>query len=450
MKILLFLFFLFTSLFALQVDYDKARELALQNNALLQQKILESQEATLQKSEVDAQKFGRVYLSEEFMRTNQASHVFASKLASREASFSDFGLGSYTNPSDLHVKPSDLNYPSSVQAFDTSIVYEVPLFTGFKLSSLEEIASLDVQAKKSFLSFYEMQLLHQVLLYYNKAVAAKYEIEAAKKSSEAIKQVSYLVSLNYKNGMATEVDTLTMKKRELEAASRYSNATNNYQIALSNLRFLCATKEIDDVDSFYIRAFNYEDLESLHVKAFEAREDLKAMQNLQDIAKKNVDLIKADDYPKINGFAKYGFYDSSLSSSSKKDYYMAGINIELNIFDAFKSSYAKEKEEVKYKKQAQVVQEYKNSIIKDIDESFYNIQNFLKIEKESEATLELNELLFEKTKLMYENQMISITELLEAEANLYNAKSRYIQARLNTIVSKSQLLLLIGNKDLKK
>jgi outer membrane protein TolC len=78
------------------------------------------------------------------------------------------------------------------------------------------------------------------------------------------------------------------------------------------------------------------------------------------------------------------------------------------------------------------------------------MQNFLKIEKESEATLELNELLFEKTKLMYENQMISITELLEAEANLYNAKSRYIQARLNTIISKSQLLLLIGNKDLKK
>ena len=64
---------------------------------------------------------------------------FNSKLSSREASFRDFGFAQVGNMSNFDIQPKDLNYPEARNNFNTKLTYDIPLFTGFKLSNQKDI-----------------------------------------------------------------------------------------------------------------------------------------------------------------------------------------------------------------------------------------------------------------------------------------------------------------------
>jgi len=78
------------------------------------------------------------------LRSNDAGNVFGFKLQSRLATFGDFGfadtnLPEDTDPAYLTTPPGSLNYPDDRNFFQSKLRYEVPLFTGFALSSYGEI-----------------------------------------------------------------------------------------------------------------------------------------------------------------------------------------------------------------------------------------------------------------------------------------------------------------------
>jgi len=157
-KILLISAALSSFLLAKSIDFDTALKEALKNNLELKAKKLNIDKAEAQLKEAKGYDWGKLIFSEEVSRTNNAMYVFGMKLESREATFRDFGFSDFlggvsqvlqnspdyntfkaymTNPAMaqklLNTAPKDLNYPGSRTNFKTKFVYEVPLFTGFKL-----------------------------------------------------------------------------------------------------------------------------------------------------------------------------------------------------------------------------------------------------------------------------------------------------------------------------
>ncbi len=81
-------------------------------------------------------------------RTNHSGYVFNSKLSSREASFKDFGAMDFINSNlNENIEPNNLNNPEDRNNFNTKITYEIPLFTGFKLSTQEDILRIKQRAQ---------------------------------------------------------------------------------------------------------------------------------------------------------------------------------------------------------------------------------------------------------------------------------------------------------------
>ncbi len=133
--------------------------------------------------------YGSLTLTQDLARSNDAGNVFGFKLASREATFGDFGAQEFMNaaapallasspiPQSAYTNPpKNLNYPGDYNFFQTKLKYEVALFTGFKLASYKNIAEamkkmktldkealLDEKIYQVKKSYYDMALLEDAL-----------------------------------------------------------------------------------------------------------------------------------------------------------------------------------------------------------------------------------------------------------------------------------------------
>ena len=132
--------------YAQSINFEEVLEMTIKNSKDLQQQQLNIDSSKLDSKMIDYINYGKLSISEEFNRTNHAGYVFNSKLSSREATFKDFGFSQMNE--GLNTAPTDLNYPDDRNNFNTKITYDIPLFTGFKLSNQKDILKLQEKANE--------------------------------------------------------------------------------------------------------------------------------------------------------------------------------------------------------------------------------------------------------------------------------------------------------------
>jgi len=198
------------------ISFNKALELTLKNNKELKAKKTKIEQAKLDLAKAKGYNFGVLKFNENVSRTNNPLYVFGMKLGAREATFKDFGFSDFMaaigkaaqasggdfgkfsqmlaagQENLLNTAPNDLNNPEARTNYETKFVYEVPLFTGFKLTKAQKMASLQVKANEAKYNYDKKELALEVLKAYNGAVAAKYFISATKKAKEATKSFVFL------------------------------------------------------------------------------------------------------------------------------------------------------------------------------------------------------------------------------------------------------------------
>ena len=359
MKKILLLSACLCGLFAKTVDFDTVLKEALNNNLELKAKKLNIDKAKADLNKAKGYNWGKLTLSEEISRTNNAMYVFGMKLESREATFRDFGFKDFLggvskalqmsggkfkdfsnimqNPAMqnalLNTAPDDLNNPGSRTNFKTKLVYEVPLFTGFKLTYAKEMAALQVKANKYKYANDKNKLAIEVLKAYNGAVAAKNFISALKIAKKTTSSFVKMIDDFYKQGMATEVDLLQAKKRDNEVDAMLTEANNKYQLAISYLQFLTDDYEISSVGDFKIVLAPNKPLNDLVKMALTKRNDLKWMNENVKTMQKKVKMDKSAYYPMVGAHLEYGFNDNRPTLSLQKDYYVAAVGAKWDIFD---------------------------------------------------------------------------------------------------------------------
>ena len=324
----IYLSLLLTSLtFAQSVSFEEVLNLSQQNNKDLQQQKLNIQSSNLDIKTIDSINYGKLSITEELSRTNHSGHVFNSKLSSREATFNDFGAGQFQGTNSLMVEPDNLNYPDARNNFNTKLIYEVPLFTGFKLSNQKDILKLQEKANEIKLNLDKKELSFEVLKAYNSAVVAKDFTQALQKAKVAINQISKSADAFHKEGLITKIDVNEAKVYELNINSQLIEASNNFELALSYLRFLSSNDSISDVQTLENITFEIPEENLLYNQALENRDEIK-IQNIQvNASKKNIDIANSSYYPSIYSHLEYGFNDDKLTLDDEKDYYMALVGI---------------------------------------------------------------------------------------------------------------------------
>ena len=429
--------------YAQSVSFDKILETTIKNSKDLQKQKLNIESSKLDIENIDAVSYGKFSLSEEISRTNHAGYVFNYKLSSREASFKDFGFSQVGNMSNFDIQPTDLNYPDARNNFNTKLTYDIPLFTGFKLSNQKDILKLQEQANTIKYNLDVKELEFEVLKAYNSAVIAKDFVKALEKAKEAITFMKNGAIAFHKEGLVTKIDVNEAKVYESNINSQLLESKNNFQLALAYLSFLSSDESISDVEDLKNLYFKFPNEKELYSQALENRDEVK-MQNIQvNASKKNIDIAKAAYYPSVFSRLEYGFNDDTLTLSQDKDYYMAMVGITITLFDNTRSI-EKQKSQIEYQKANLNEEKLKDAIKLELKKAMLNLETKEKILEEKIEAKNLASDILEQAKLQYKNQLISMTTLLQQEANYRKNEALLIQARYEKSLALASLNLVLG------
>lgn len=432
---------LVSTTYAQSVNFDRILNLTLENNKDLKNQQLNLDLAKLNTKTIDAVSLGKLSVTEELSRTNHSGYVFNSKLSSREATFRDFGFAQQNEGMD--VQPRDLNYPDARNNYNTKLIYEVPLFTGFKLSNQKDILELQEKANEIKYNLDKKELTIEVLKAYNSAVVAKEFVSALQKAKIAISQIVKSADAFHKEGLVTKIDVNEAKVYELNINSQLIEASNNFQLALAYLRFLSSDDSISDVEALENINSEISEKNLLYTQALENRDEIK-MQDIQiNATKKNIDIANSAYYPTVYSHLEYGFNDNTLTLDDEKDYYMALVGINLTLFDNTRDI-EKQKSKIEYARASLNSEKLKDAIKLELEKTTLNLETKEKILKEKIEAKNLAADILEQSKLLYQNHLISMTTLLSQEANFRKNEALLIDARYEKSLALAKINLALG------
>ena len=447
-KIYLSLLLASTFSYSQTVNFDDVLQQTIKNSKDLQQQKLNIDLAKQDIKTVDFMNYGKLSISEEMSRTNHSGYVFNSKLSSREASFNDFGANEFAVPNSLMVEPKNLNYPDARNNYNTKVTYDIPLFTGFKLSNQKDILKLMEKANELKYNLDRKNLEFETLKAYNSAVVAKEFVKALEKAKETISFMVKAANSFHNEGLVTKIDVNEAKVYELNINSQLIEAKNNFQLALAYLEFLTSNNDISDVENLENIHFSLSNQQELYEKAIEARDEVK-MQNIEvDASKKNIDISKSSYYPTLFSHLEYGFNDDKLTTNEDKDYYIALVGLSLTLFDGTRDTQV-EKSRIEHLKATLNQEKLKDGIKLEIKKAILDLETKENVLAEKIEARNLASEVLEQAKLQYKNRLISMTILLQQEANYRKYEALLINAKYEKSLALAKVNLVLG-KNLKE
>ena len=419
-------------MFASTINFDTALKEAYNNNNELKAKKLNIDIAKQDLNKAKSYDWGRLFISEDITRTDNPLYVFGNKLESRETKQTDFII-------------KNLNDPTPRTNYKTKFVYEVPLFTGFKIKYAKEISKLQIKANEFKYGRDKNKLAIEVLKAYNGVVAAKYFIKALQSAKETTTSFINMTKNLYSQGMIVKSDVLSAEARDSEVDAKMIEAKNKYNLALAYLRFLTGDDKITDVKDFRVIISPDSNLKQLQQTALQNRNDVKEMQQNVATMQKKVKMDESIKYPTAGMHLEYGFNDNSITFNSGKHYWLAAANVKYNFINAG------DKEELqKSKIQARQVAYYyahmQNGIKVDVEQKLLNLQAKTSIIDVKIKNRDLAHAVLNQYKEMYKNGLVNIAILLMKQADVQKADAELIKAKYDQAIAAAELKLAIGSE----
>ncbi len=314
--------------------------------SILQKENLEIKAATFDVSiakqkekKVNGKNWGKLDFIQDISRSNDAGNVFGFKLSSREATFGDFGAREFMNATGANggtppesaytTPPHDLNYPGNRNYFQSKLRYEVPLFTGFALSSysdimkeMTKIKSLDrakVLNEKRFelkKSYYNMRLLESSIANLNKIVENIERLESMTKSMIEV-------------GYAKHVDLLEVQAKKGSVVRLLGQMKANKELLLHYISFLLNQK----VGAITLPKSDVVMPELSDTKVLAQNLDIKEAESGLVVRGSMLSVKDASYYPTIGAFAEVATADNTfLGDANKHKSYTLGARLTWNLF----------------------------------------------------------------------------------------------------------------------
>jgi len=317
------------------LSLNQALEMLKSQNLELKAAKLDVESAKAEADSVSGMNWGKLTFTQDFARSNDAGNVFGFKLTSREANFGDFGAEEFMNNfmaghPDYETPPQNLNYPGYRNFFQSKLKYEVPLFTGFAISSYEsimhEMTKLKNLDKKKVLSektyelrksYYDMALLNSSIKNLTKILN---NIDTLENTTKTMIEVGY----------AKHVDLLEVKAKKGNVERLLSQMEANKKLLYHYISFLLNQK----VNNIIPPASEVAMPEFTNEEVLKRNLDIQKANTGLEIRKSMLDSSKAAYYPTVGAFGEVATADNTfLGDASDHKAYTVGARLTWNLFN---------------------------------------------------------------------------------------------------------------------
>ncbi len=293
-------------------------------------------------------------------------------------------------------------------------------------------------------------LLLSVQTAYLNLLAAKETLTSAKASLDSYKQSYQEAEKRYKLGMASLSDKLQANTKYQEAVLKVVEAENLISRSKGALAILLnlspdtdikLAKPIFDTKTTSIENDNVQELMAMALKD---RPEILAQKRTQEAAKSDVTSSKTNMLPSISGTASVGYTDNWKHSYPYFRNTSAGLLVTMPLFTGFSNMYAVQQASYKYQEQLRKTQSLNLQVENEVWVAYQNYKTAVRSYEISQAVLESAEESHRVAFRYYEVGKDDILKLLNAVAQLADARQSRITAFYGLLLSKANLYRSIG------
>ncbi|MDD5400054.1 MAG: TolC family protein [Sulfurimonas sp.] len=317
------------------IDLEKAIEILKSQNLEIKSAQTDIEAALRDAKSASGNHYGKLDFIQDFATSNDAGNVFGFKLSSREANFGDFGAKEFMDnymagSPNYTTPPHNLNYPEDRKYFQSKLKYEVPLFTGFKISSYEDIMNSVTKIKKleksqvinekiyeTRKSFYDMALLEDSISNLNVILKNINTLEAMTKEMIEV-------------GYAKKIDLLEVKAKKGNVERLISQMESNKELLYHYISFLLNQKVTSiQTPSLEITMPLVSNSEILNNNL-----DIQKANSGLAVKKSMINVAESSYYPMVGAFAEIATADDKfLGDANDHKSYTLGARVTWNIFN---------------------------------------------------------------------------------------------------------------------
>jgi outer membrane protein TolC len=417
------------------ISLTQALEILQSQNLELQAANYDIEAAKAEKKATTGLNWGKLDLTQDVARSNDAGNVFGFKLTSREADFGDFGFSDFlggisqvmqdsngnfgtfsTIMSDpaaqeqmLNTQPHDLNYPDAHNFFQTKLKYEVPLFTGFALESygnvMQSMVKMKHLEKEKLLNEKTYQLRKS---YYDMALLES-SIKHLQKILDNINTLEHMTKTMIEVGYAKHIDLLEVQAKKGNVERLLAQMKSNEKLLYHFISFLLNTKVTKIMlPKSEIAMPNVTDEDVIANNL-----DIKRAQTGLVIRKNMLKASEAKYYPTVGAFGEIATADNTfLGDANDHKAYTVGARLTWNLFNGGVDEANIEKAKINKLKTNTQVQLAKKGIILQLAKIRTEIASVDEEIASLEKELQLADAIYANYEGRYREKLVSMSDVI--------------------------------------
>ena len=328
----------------------------------------------------------------------------------------------------------------------------VPVFTGFATISSYELAKLGIDKAELEVALEKMDLALRVKEAYFNILIADKAVEVAEKDVASRKSNADVARNFYEVGMIPVNDLLQAEVEWADAQQTLVKVQNSARVARSAFNVILAREvnapvDVEDILDYKPESGNFEEYLK---QALNQRPEIKALEIAILQADQQIRLSKSGYFPTVSLSARYmkqgDDYDVGGSPFHKPNDFVAGANLSWSLSELGwgrtrssvreMESLKRELMETQRSLEDSINLELKTALL-DLETAEKNIPTTRKAVEQGEENLRVSE-------ERYKAQVTTITEVLDAQTRLSQARVNYFMSFYDHNLAKARLLRAIG------
>jgi len=353
----------------------------------------------------------KLTLEERFLRTNNPTYVFMSKLNQGHFTMQDFDIDT-------------LNDPSPENDFQTSLAVFQPLLA-MQASIGIDMSETAYAAKKE--EYYRKQeaIALQVAQTYLMVQMAEEYITLAKQGVADASEHLRIARISYKNGLGLYADTLRASTALTEAEQKLVSAEKNLKVSQRSLGLLLGLEQsittAADTLNITLRDLDY------YTGSTEARRDILAMQLHFENTRNNINFNKAAYIPTLGVGSSYQLNDEELPFGSDGESWQVFALFQWELYDGSKRHHEKQKAHYQMAETREQLARLMNAASFQVFESFLGVEEAGKNAELARSALITAEEGQRLVRIRYENSLSPLVDLLDAQVSLDQARTNLLK-----------------------
>ena len=324
------------------------------------------------------------------------------------------------------------------------------LFAGGKINKSIQLAELSKDLSEEQLKDTDQAIkLNATQLYLN-LYNLHNQLKILRENTNLAQERVDNVQAFYNEDMVSKNEVLRAEVLERQLRQSILQVQNAIEITNKNLRLFAGIEEdiiiLPDISNIN-HQIRREDELFYREMAFNKNPQLSISNTQIAIAEKNLALTKADMYPTLAAFAGYNANRPQTGANPADFYsntYQVGLNLSYNIESLYKNPKAAaiDKQLIEQSKQQKTA--VRQQIEADVNEAYNNYIQAIKQKEVSLVNEEAAEENYRITKLKYDNQLVTVIEIIDASNTKLEAELQTLDDQTAIILNYVRLLRVTG------